>query len=127
MKTSDTSNASKADFLEELESFQEFLTGQHALDTVVLELKAPEAFADAMIICGATSRRHAQGLADGIMKLCRENSWEFLGMEGYENAEWILLDCNNIVVHIFQEETRQLYRLEDLWSGKLRPPKEGLN
>lgn len=104
------------------EDFCGQLSGQHAQDIVSLALPQREALADAMIICGATSRRHAQGLAECLKRFCRENGHEVLGMEGYEAGEWILLDCNNIIVHIFQDEPRKLYRLEDLWSCRDRSP-----
>lgn len=113
----DTQNSSR-----QVEEFCEFLKGQHAQDVVSMEIASLDALADAMIICGATSRRHAQGLADGLRKICREKNYEVLGMEGYESAEWILLDCNNIIAHIFQEEPRKLYRLEDLWMSQARRP-----
>lgn len=104
----------------EADEFCEVLEGQHAQDIIKFPLDGHAALADAMIICGATSRRHAQGLADGLKRLCREKGYEVLGTEGYESGEWILLDCNNIIIHIFQEESRKLYRLEELWGGVAR-------
>lgn len=104
----------------ELAQMRDFLEGAHAIDTVSLELKDPQAITEAILVCGATSRRHAQGLATGLAALCREKGYEFLGMEGFDLGEWILLDCNNIIAHIFQEEPRRLYRLEDLWSDRAR-------
>lgn len=72
-------------------------------------------YCDCMILVTATSMRHAQGLADGLVSLCHEKGQEFLHMEGYNSAQWILLDLNDVLVHIFLEDTRRLYGLETLW------------
>ena len=60
--------------------------------------------------------RHAQSLANGVNQLCGEKNYEFLRMDGYTVGQWILVDCNDFVVNIFQADTRGLYKLEALWS-----------
>ncbi|MDE7066056.1 MAG: RsfS/YbeB/iojap family protein, partial [Desulfovibrionaceae bacterium] len=60
-------------------------------------------------------------LADGIAELCSRENFEFLRMEGYQAGQWILVDLNDIVVNIFQEPVRELYRLETLWTGAVTP------
>ena len=65
----------------------------------------------------ATSVRHAQSLADGVSALCHEQNYEYLRMEGYNAGQWILVDCNDIVVNIFQQSVRDLYQLENLWGA----------
>lgn len=100
--------------------FRSFLESQNAKDIESIDIQSPQAITDILLIAGATSRRHAQGLADGINQICREKGFEFLGMEGYNLADWILIDCNDVIVNIFQEEPRKLYKLEDLWSRKLQ-------
>lgn len=91
-----------------------FLDDQKALDPYIHRFSSPNAIADAFIIVTATSRRHAQGMAEGMLRLCKEKGYEYLRMEGFDSAQWILVDCNDIIVHIFQADTRDLYRLEDL-------------
>ena len=61
------------------------------------------------------NQRHAQGLAEFISEQCRVNKFEQLRMEGFQNALWILLDLNDIMVHIMQPEARAEYRLDTLW------------
>ncbi|MDE5833099.1 MAG: ribosome silencing factor [Desulfovibrio sp.] len=78
------------------------------------------AFADAIIVVTASSRRQARGIADAASRFCHENGFEVLGMEGYDAADWILVDCGDIIVNIFLEETRNLYKLEELWSRNRR-------
>ena len=56
-----------------------------------------------------------KSLADGLMEQCTKNNYEFLRMEGYQTGQWILADLNDIVVHIFQQDVRELFRIESLW------------
>lgn len=107
-------------------SFRAFLDSQKAGDIAELNINGPQSFADVLIVATASSRRHAQGLADGISVLCKERGYEFLGMEGYELGEWILMDCNNVIVNILQEEPRNLYKLEDLWKRGQRAKRKGI-
>lgn len=98
----------------DLAAMAEFLEGQKAENVFLHVFKEPNAVCDAVIIATANSRRHGKGLADGLLSLCRQRGREFLRMEGYEEAQWILVDCNDVIIHIFQPDTRQLYGLEDL-------------
>lgn len=69
------------------------------------------------VICHGSSNVHvdtlADGVIDGVKKSLDAKPWN---KEGYENAEWILLDYADVVVHIFQENSRYFYNLEDLWA-----------
>lgn len=71
--------------------------------------------AEGMVLASAHSGRHAQGLADNLLKSASEAGVEFLGMEGYQGGTWILLDFNDVLVHIFKPEIRSFYNLEGLW------------
>lgn len=102
-----------------LEALRAFLEDHKAEDVVTLELDE-NAFAEAMLVATAGSMRHAQSLADGVAELCRERGFECLRLEGYAAAQWILADCNDIIVHILLGPARELYRLEDLWGRAAR-------
>lgn len=91
-----------------------WLSDHKALNLARIDLSS-EAFADVLFVVTVHSVRQGQALADGLAEFCRETGQEFLGMEGYETGQWILVDFNDILVNIFQEQTRQLYKLEDLW------------
>ena len=93
-----------------------FVQDHKGQNPVVLNLSQHNAFAEAMLIVTATSVRHAQSLAEGISTFCKEQNFEFLRMEGKQTGQWILLDLNDVVVNIFQESVRDLYKLESLWS-----------
>jgi ribosome-associated protein len=79
--------------------------------------KIPEAVADFFILCEASSQVQVKAIADHIeiqmKKLCDEIPYR---VEGRQSAQWVLVDYVNIVVHIFQPETRKFYRLEEMWS-----------
>ena len=95
----------------------DWLKEHKAGELTILDLRERSTFTDVMLVATATSVRHAQSLADGVNKLCGENSYEYLGMDGYNVGKWILVDCNDFIVHIFQEDTRSQYDLECLWSN----------
>jgi ribosome-associated protein len=75
------------------------------------------AMCDYFVICHGTSRVQVESLAEGIEEVVRETlGYKPWHREGMENAEWILLDYVDVVVHVFQEQTRDFYQLEDLWA-----------
>jgi ribosome-associated protein len=89
-----------------------------AHDIVSLDLKGLSyAMADYFVICHGTSNTQVQALADSVdrevLKLTGERP---LHVEGNRNAKWILMDYINIVVHIFDQESRNFYALEELWA-----------
>lgn len=94
----------------------DLLLRHKALHPVALRIQS--AWAEALIITGAGSARHAQALADEILAWCREHNVEFLNMEGYHTGQWILVDLNDVVIHIFQPHVRELYRMESLWASR---------
>ncbi|MDR3358598.1 MAG: ribosome silencing factor [Desulfovibrio sp.] len=81
-----------------------------------LNLEGKGFFTEGLVVLTANSARHARSLADDMVVLCREKSWGHPHTEGYDLGQWILLDLDNIVVNIFLESARELYRLESLWS-----------
>ena len=79
--------------------------------------KAPNTIAKYFVICHGTSNVHVGSLADGVTEKTRvEGKSKPWNKEGTENAEWILLDYADVVVHLFQENTRKFYNLEGLWA-----------
>lgn len=95
-------------------------------DVVLLNVGEKSSCTDIVIVVTASSARHCRSLADGILEQCHAQKWEYLRVEGYQAGLWILVDLNDIIVDIFQTETRELYRLEDLWrdSPRLKLPEK---
>ncbi|MDR2668526.1 MAG: ribosome silencing factor, partial [Desulfovibrio sp.] len=91
------------------------LHDKKGVDIVALDLSRENTLYDAVVISGARSVRHGQGMADSLLEAAREDNLEYLRVEGRALGSWILLDFNDVVVHIFQAESRELYRLEEMW------------
>ncbi len=102
---------------EKMAVIKAWLEEHKAVDVAEIDLAGQGAFTDALLVVSATSVRHAQSLADGVSALCHEQNFEYLRMEGYNTGQWILVDCNDIVVNIFQQSVRDLYQLENLWGA----------
>lgn len=68
-----------------------------------------------LLIVTATSDRHARALADHLREELKSQGVKPLGVEGYESGQWILLDYSDVIVHIFQETSRDYYDLDGLW------------
>lgn len=72
---------------------------------------------DFFVVCDADSNTHVEAIADSVQDVVRKKTNEKpFHAEGYENAEWILIDYINIVAHVFQKEIRDYYNLEALWA-----------
>ena len=86
-----------------------------ALGVVVLKLSAITEFTDYFVICAGNSTRQTQAIADAVIEELKRIKARPLHTEGYNNAEWILIDYGAFVVHVFTEESRSFYDLERLW------------
>lgn len=93
----------------------DWLHEHKAKNITALDLMGSTPLTDVVIIITASSARHARSLADSVLELCSKENFEFLHMEGYDSAQWVLTDLNDIIVHIFQESVREVYDLESLW------------
>ncbi len=80
-----------------------------------LRLPKEYSLTEIVILCTASSARQARSLADAASAACKEQNFEILHTEGYQEGDWVLVDLNDIIVHIFQESARERYRLESLW------------
>ena len=74
----------------------------------------------AIVGCGMIARFHIRALADGVIETMKEHGYKGIRAEGYNEARWVLLDYGDVVVHIFAEDDREFYRLEEFWSGAPR-------
>ena len=83
---------------------------------VALDVSDVTSVADTFVLVTGTSDRHARAIADSIVEALRETGEKPLGVEGYDEGRWILVDLGDVVVHVFQEDVRADYDLERLWS-----------
>ncbi|MFQ5738426.1 MAG: ribosome silencing factor [Acidobacteriota bacterium] len=83
---------------------------------IVLDVSEISSFTDFFVICHGNNRKQNQAICDQIVhELRKERHLSPSHLEGYANAEWILLDYLDFVVHIFSQQTRDFYKLEKLW------------
>jgi ribosome-associated protein len=95
---------------------------KNAQDVLLLNVGEHSSIADIFMICTATNSRQVQAISDGIQESLKLNGWRVLGIEGYRQAEWILMDYGDLVVHVFLAETRKFYDLERLWKNARKIP-----
>ena len=91
-----------------------------AVDVVVLDLRNTPAFTDHFVLCSGLSQRQVKAIADGVEEALRAVKVRPAHVEGYDRADWILMDFFTFIVHIFTPQTRQFYSLERLWGDAER-------
>ena len=91
----------------------------------LLDLRGAGAFADFFMICTGTNVRQVQAIADGIEARLKSEGLRPAHVEGYDRAEWILLDYFDFIVHVFTPDTREFYSLDRLWGTAIRTEMAG--
>ncbi|MBX6394761.1 MAG: ribosome silencing factor [Alicyclobacillaceae bacterium] len=84
-------------------------------NVVILDIRGLSVVADYFVICSGQSRTQVQAIADHVREKLEEHGVFARGVEGRDEARWILLDFGDVVVHVFREEEREFYNLERLW------------
>ncbi len=87
-----------------------------ATDIVVLDLRKLSSITDLFFLCSGQNARQMQAIAELIDERLSEHGVEPLSREGTDEGNWILLDYNDLIVHVFSEEARRFYNLERLWA-----------
>ena len=96
-------------------------------DIAILDLREITSVFDFFVIVTGSSRRQLHAISEEIDRVMENDYGDHrLGLEGYQESRWILLDFGDIVVHMFDDETREYYGLEHLWSMATRVPYEPL-
>jgi ribosome-associated protein len=88
-----------------------------ASDVVVLDIRELSVIADYFVICTGANARQIQAIADAVEEKVDSLKLKTRTFEGSANTGWMLLDCGDVIVHIFGPMERDFYRLERLWSG----------
>ena len=94
---------------------EDILEAKKAKDIKKIDIKNKTTIADYFIIASGTSTTHVKSLADNLEEELKKNNVYPKKIEGYNTGSWILLDYDDIIVHIFTENERENYSLEDLW------------
>jgi ribosome-associated protein len=93
-----------------------------AEDVTVIDLAGKTTLADFMIIASGRSRRHVTSIAEHLAVRLKRLGIGAIGIEGLAQADWVLIDAGDVIVHIFRPEVRSFYNLEKMWAVPLPEP-----
>lgn len=82
---------------------------------IALDMRSLTSYADSFILLTGRSDRQVRSIADAIVETLKAHDEPPLGVEGESDGNWVLIDCNDAIVHVFDPETREQYDLERLW------------
>lgn len=88
-----------------------------AQDVQTLDVRTLTTMTDYMIIASGRSDRQVKAIADKVIEAAKTRKIKPLGVEGRQQAEWILIDFGEVIAHVMHPDTREYYQLEKLWSG----------
>ncbi len=96
---------------------QDSLDGDKAENVTVIDLRGKTSFADTMIVASGRSGKHVSAIAENLHQTLKDHGVSPLAMEGQEQADWVLIDAGDVLVHVFRPEVREFYNLERMWAG----------
>ncbi len=102
----------------------EALEDKKALEVKIINIEKVSTLADYFIIASGSNRNQVQAMADNVEEILGKAQIEPKQIEGYQNANWILMDYRDVVIHIFDEENRLFYDLERIWRVTILIEKE---
>jgi len=88
---------------------------KNAERVVMIDVDGLCSYTEAIIVCAGRSTRQVQAIADHIAKSMKQEGSGTIGIEGMEHGQWVLVDLNDVVVHVFYEPVREYYNIEHIW------------
>lgn len=105
-----------------LQTVRDAVAELKAQDVVEIDVRGKTSVCDYMVVASGTSSRHVKSIADEVVKFAKRLDCQPLGVEGEREAEWVLVDLGDVVVHVFLPRVREFYALERLWTVGDEPP-----
>ena len=103
------------------------LDEDQAQETISIPLAGKSSIADHMVIASGRSTRHVSAIADKLAQRIKQETGRPVRVEGLPNADWVLIDAGDVIVHLFRPEVRSFYNLERMWSFGDAPPVAAVN
>lgn len=97
------------------------LDDDKAEDILAIDIRGKSAFADMLVIASGRSARHVGALADHVVRKLKEAGVKDVRVEGMPQADWVLVDAGDVVVHLFRPEVRSFYNIEKIWTAGAGP------
>jgi ribosome-associated protein len=88
-----------------------------AEDTTTIDLTGKSSIGDYMVVASGRSQRHVGAVADNLVKEIEKAGVPRVRVEGMRQADWVLIDAGDVIVHVFRPEVREFYNLEKMWAG----------
>lgn len=95
-----------------------------AKDAVEIDVRGKTSIADYLVVVSGTSTRHVKSVADEVVRFAKKAGVMPLGVEGEREAEWVLVDLGDVIVHVMLPRVREFYALERLWTVGDQPPEQ---
>ena len=103
-----------------LSTILESIGNAKGVDTAVIDVREKTDITDYMIVVTGTSNRHVRAIMRSVVDTLRDAGTRPLGVEGEQHGQWVLLDYNDVLVHVMMRETREFYDLESHWKPLLK-------
>lgn len=101
----------------------QFAQDKKALDPIILDLQKISSITDYLVICSAQSEPQLKAIANGVEKSLKDDFGRSpIAVDGFPTSQWIVIDYGDVMLHIFHEQKRPVYALEDLWSDAPQVP-----
>jgi ribosome-associated protein len=88
-----------------------------AEDTTTIDLTGKSSIGDYMVVASGRSQRHVGAVADNLVKEIEKAGVPRVRVEGMGQADWVLIDAGDVIIHVFRPEVREFYNLEKMWAG----------